>query len=157
MFRGHRVLNSFQLRRVKLNYLSAVLADHVIVMLMLVIVFIVGAPIAETDFARQARVSQKSQRAVHGCLAHRGILLAHQTVKVLARDMTFRAQKDIQNKITLRRALQTLFLNVLEENFLLFGHQYSSGSRFVEKTSAFYTLLNLQRNELWFGKARTSA
>ncbi len=37
--------------------------------------------------------------------------------------MTLRTQKYVENKIALRRALQTLFLNMLEENFLLFSHR----------------------------------
>ena len=46
----------------------------------------------------------------------------HEPVKILARHVTFRAQKHIQNQIALRRALQTLLLYVLEENFLFFSH-----------------------------------
>ncbi len=118
-----------------------------IVMFMFVIVFVVRASIAEAHLAGQAGISQESERAIDGRLAHSRILLTRQTIKVLARDMAFGAQENVENKLTLRRALQTLLLNVLEENFLLFGHHIRSGGRFIEKTTAFYTLLNFQRNE----------
>ena len=55
---GHRVLESFQFRRVELNDLAAIGTNHVIVMLVLVVVFVVRASIAKANFARQARVGQ---------------------------------------------------------------------------------------------------
>src|SRR5437667_3977532 len=55
---GHRVLKSFQFRRVELDDLAAIGTDHVIVMLMLVVVFVVRASIAKANFTRQARVGQ---------------------------------------------------------------------------------------------------
>src|SRR5207245_4348319 len=56
----HGILDGFQLRRVKLNNLAALGTDNVIDMLVLVIVFVVGAAVAESNFARQPCVSQES-------------------------------------------------------------------------------------------------
>src|SRR5260370_157740 len=80
-------------------------------MLMFVIVFVVRPPITEAHLTRQAGLCQKSERPIHSRLAHRGILLAHQTVEVLTRDVVFSAQEHVENKIALGRALQTLLLN----------------------------------------------
>src|SRR6266480_3204147 len=52
---GHLVLNRFQLGRVELDDFSADRANHVIVMLMLVIVLEVRAPVAETRCAVRLR------------------------------------------------------------------------------------------------------
>ena len=82
-------------------------------MLVFVIVFIVGASVAEANLAGQSSLGQESERPIDGRLAHRGILLLNQTIQILARDMALSAQKNIENKITLRCALQTLLLNVL--------------------------------------------
>ena len=56
VFRGHRILDRLQLSRIELNDLAALRADHMIVMLVLVIVFEVGAAIAKANFACQAGV-----------------------------------------------------------------------------------------------------
>ena len=64
VFRGHRILNSFQLGRIEFNDLSALRTDHVIVMLMLVVVLVMRATITEANLAREAGISQQSQRAI---------------------------------------------------------------------------------------------
>ena len=122
MLRGHFVLDGFQLRRVKLNDLSALGADHVIVMLVLVVVLVVGAAIAETHFAGESRIGQKPERSIHRRLADVWILFAHEAMQVLTRHVTFGAQKDVENQLALGRTLETLLLDVLKKNFLLFGH-----------------------------------
>src|SRR5216684_919731 len=108
----HCVLYGFQLGRIEFDDLSAFGTDHVIVMLMLVVMLVVRAPVAEPNFARKSGVGQKPERAIYGRLANAWILLTHQTIKIFARDMALRAQKNIENQIALRRALQTLLLNV---------------------------------------------
>ena len=55
----HGVLESFEFGRVKLNDLTAVRANHVIVMLMLVVVFVMCPTITETNLARQTRVNTR--------------------------------------------------------------------------------------------------
>ncbi len=82
MLRGHCVLDCFQLRRIEFDDLSALLADHVIVVLMFVIIFVMGAPVAEADLAGQAGVGQQPQRAIDSGLAHAGILFVHQAIQV---------------------------------------------------------------------------
>ncbi len=131
---GHLVLNGFQLRRVELDDLSAGRADHVIVMLMLVIVLVMGAAIAEPRFAGQPRISQKLQRAVNRGLPDVRILFAHEAKKIFARHVSFRAEKDFQDQVALRSSLEALSAKMFDENFLLFGHRCSSGGRLFGKT-----------------------
>src|SRR5207237_2477153 len=80
VFRGHRVLNRFQLRRIEFNDLSALRADHVIVMLMFVVMLVMRAAIAESHLARETGVGYESQRAINGCLADRRIFFPHQLI-----------------------------------------------------------------------------
>lgn len=122
MLRGHRVLNRFQLRGEEFDDLSALRTDHVIVVLMFVVMFVMGAAIAEPHFARQAGFCQKSKRAVNRRLAHACVAFPHELVKVLAGNVVFSAQKDVEDQIALGCALQTALLNVFFEYFLLFSH-----------------------------------
>src|SRR5260370_31294523 len=142
---GHLVLNSFQLRRVELDDLSASRADHVIVMLVLVIMLVMGTAIAESRFAGQARISQELQRAIDGGLPDARILFAHQAIEIFARHVTLGAEKYIQDQRALRGSLKALSAKMFDENFLLFGHQCLVSGRFLEKTTAFYTLLSAQK------------
>lgn len=117
-----------------------------IVVFMLVVVFVVCAPIAKAYLAGEAGVGQKPDRAIDSGLAHGRILLMNKAIKVFSRDMALSAQEDIENKVPLRCALQTLLLDMFEEDFLLFGHLSSvKATRCFEKTLAFYTLLSAQK------------
>ena len=69
----HFILDGFQFGRVELDNPAALRTDHVIVMLMFVIVFVVGASIAEAHFARESGVGENFERAIDGCLADRWI------------------------------------------------------------------------------------
>src|SRR6266849_4002757 len=114
---GHLVLNSFQLRRVKLDDFSADRADHVIVMLMLVVMLVMSAAIAETRFAGQPGISQKLQRAINGGLSHAVVPFAHQAIEIFARHVTFSPEKDLQDQIALGSSLQALSAQMFDENF----------------------------------------
>jgi hypothetical protein len=54
---SHCILDRFQLRRIEFNNLPALRANHVIVVRVFVIVFVMGTPISKTDFACQASLS----------------------------------------------------------------------------------------------------
>src|SRR6267142_311334 len=132
---GHLILNSFQLRRVELDDLSTDRTDHVIVMLMLVIVFVMGAAIAEARFAGQPRISQELQGAVDRRLSHARVLFTHQAIEIFTGHVILGAEKDFQDQVALRGSLEALSAKVLDENFLLFGPRCLSGGRLVpEKT-----------------------
>jgi hypothetical protein len=67
---GDGVLKGFNLRRVKLYGRAAFRADHVVVMLMLVIMLVARAPVAEANLARKARLGQKLERAIDRSLTY---------------------------------------------------------------------------------------
>src|SRR6266550_969840 len=130
---GHLVLNSFQLRRVELDDLSADRADHVIVMLVLVVVLVMSAAIAESRFSGQSRISQKLQRTINGGLSDAGVLFAHQAVKIFAGNVTLCAEKYFQDQVALRGPLEALAAKMFDENFLLFGHRCLVIGRFLRE------------------------
>ena len=118
---GHRILQRFEFRREKLDDLAALGTDHVIVMLMFVIMFVVRTSIAEAHFTGESGFSQNLERAIDGSLADGGVFLLHESIKVFIREVFFGAQKNIQDEVTLRRALQPVLLNVFKKDFLLFS------------------------------------
>src|SRR5215204_6229239 len=74
MFRGGRVLNGFELGREELDNLAALRTDHVIVVLMFVVMFVVRASIAEAHLARESGFSEQLERAIDGRLADGRVL-----------------------------------------------------------------------------------
>ena len=121
MLGSHGVLECFQFGRKELDDSAALGADHVIVVLMFVVVFVVRAAVAKTNFAREARFGQELERAIDGGLADGRVLSLHQPVEVFDREMFFGTQKNIQNQVTLRRTLQPPLLDVFKKDFLLFS------------------------------------
>ena len=90
-------------------------------MLMFVVVLVVRAPIAEADFARETGFSQDLQRSIDCGLANSWIFFFNELIKILVGQVFFSAQKNVEDEITLGRALHPVFLNVFKEDFLLFG------------------------------------
>ena len=118
---GHGILKSFQFSREKLDDLAALGTDHVVVVLMFVVVFVVRAPVAKANFAREAGFGQQLERAIDGSLTDGRILFLHQPVEVFVREMFLGAQENIQNQVALRRALQSPLLDVFKKDFLFFS------------------------------------
>lgn len=120
VFRGHPILYRFEFCREKLDDLAALGTDHVIVMLMFVIVFVVGAAVSETHFARESGFSQYFKGAIDSSLADRRVFLLDELIEILIREVVFSAEENAQNEVALGRAFQPVFLNVFEKYFLLF-------------------------------------
>src|SRR5436309_634518 len=81
---GHSILNGFEFGGVKLYYLAALYADHVVVMLVFVVVLVMRAPVAEANLARQPRFGQEFQCAINGCLPNSRVFLFDKLVQVFA-------------------------------------------------------------------------
>src|SRR5215210_324794 len=94
-------------------------------MLVLIVVLVVCATVAKAHLARQSRLAQKLERAINSGLADGRVFFLHEPIKVFAGEMLLRAQKDIQDQVALRRALQASLLQVLKKYFLLFTHMLS--------------------------------
>ena len=63
---GHRILQGFEFGGIEFDNLVALGADHVVVMLVFVIVFVVRDAVAEAHLARESGVGQKLQGAIDG-------------------------------------------------------------------------------------------
>ncbi len=122
VLRRDLVLERFQFGGKEFDDATALGTNHVIVMLMLVIVFVVSEPIAKADFAGKPGFCEKLQGPIHRGLAYACIFFFHQSIQIFTGKVLLHAQKHIQDQVALGRALEPLPLNVLEKNFLFFSH-----------------------------------
>lgn len=118
-FVRHLILKLFYLRRIKLDYLSALGTDHVIVMLMFEMMLIIGSVIAETYLARESGIGEEFERPINGSMAYRRVLLLHEPIQIFARKMFFRAKKYFHYEVALTGTAQSRTLNMLEKDLFL--------------------------------------
>ena len=119
---SHSVLDCFQFGREELDDAATLGTDHVVVVLMFVIMFVVGDAIAKANFAREPCFRQQLQGAIDRCLSDARVFLSDQAVKVFAGQVGFRAKEHVEDEFPLRRPLESLLLNMFEKNFLFFSH-----------------------------------
>ena len=80
MLRGHGILNCFELCGKEFNYFPTLRADHVVVVLMFVLMFVVSAAIAEANLACKSCFREELERAVDGCLTHARVFLLNEPI-----------------------------------------------------------------------------
>jgi hypothetical protein len=124
MLRGHRVLNRFELSRKELDNLAALRTNHVIVVLVFIVMFVVRSPISKANLTREPGLSEELQRSVDRSLAHCWIFLFDQPIEIFMGQMLFSAKKYMEDQVSLRSAFQAFFLDVFEEHFLFFCYWF---------------------------------
>jgi hypothetical protein len=130
-FVRHFVLHLLDLRREKFDHLAALRADHVVVMLVIVMMLVIGLVVTESYLTRESGFGQKLQRAVNGGMPYGRVFLLDQPVKIFARQVLLGAEEYIEDQVALARSAKSCLLDMLEENFpfllkffLLFRHIY---------------------------------
>lgn len=118
---SHLILKLFYVGRHELDHRSALGADHVIVMIMVVVVFVVGLAVAKADLTGQPGLSEQFEGPVDRGQPDTVVALVDKGVKVLAGQVGFGAKKDLEDEIALIRAPQTFRLDVLHQNGLFDG------------------------------------
>jgi hypothetical protein len=121
VLRSHSILKSFELGGEEFDDLATLRTDHVIVMLMFVVVFVVRASVAKAHFTRESGLGQNFQRSIDSSLTDGWIFFLHEAVEIFVGEMIFGAQEDIEDQLALRRTLESLPLDVFKKDFLLFG------------------------------------
>src|SRR5204863_4703009 len=91
-------------------------ADHVIVMLVVVEMFVARDSIGKIDLACKAAIRQQFHRPIYGCISDARVRLARDTIDVLHAAMTFMLQECIEDQLPMRSQLQFVFLQVLHED-----------------------------------------
>lgn len=112
----HLILQILDIGRKELDHLAAMRADHVVMMLVIVVVLIVGFVIAKPDLACETRLCQQLQRAIYGRQTDGRIFFMDEIVKIFAREMFLGAQKDLEYQVALIGASQTGRLYVFRKD-----------------------------------------
>src|SRR4051794_5618033 len=97
----HLVLQRLDIRREKLDHLAAFGADHVVVMLVIVMMLVIGLVVAKTHFAGEPGLCQELKCSINGCVADGRVLLADKPVKIFAREVFFGAEKRFEDHVSL--------------------------------------------------------
>jgi hypothetical protein len=112
----HFILKDLDLLRKEFDDLATLGTDHVIVVVVVEMMFVISAIVAETDLSCQTGLHQQLQRTVDGRQADTGVLFADQKIQIFACDMTLCSQERKQDGFTLVRASKAGGLDVLIEN-----------------------------------------
>ncbi len=112
----HLVLQLLDLGREEFDHFPAFGADHVVMMLVVIVMLVVGPAIAEANLARESSFRQQLQRTVDGRKTDVRILLVDQTIEILAGKVFFRRKERIENEIALLSTAQPGSLDVLQKD-----------------------------------------
>ena len=102
----HLVLQRLDLCRIELDHFTAASTDHMIVVLVVVMMFVVCPVVAEPGLASKTGVSQKLERSVDRGMSDRRILSLHQPIDVFAGKVFFITKEHFQYQIALRRTAE---------------------------------------------------
>lgn len=116
--------------RKKLNRVTTLCANHVVMAAAVVLMFVTGDAVVEGDFAGQTAFRQQFQRAVYGRIADARIFFLHQTMKFVGREVITGFEKRAQNGISLTGLLQADALQVFVEDILGLPH-HLAGNRWL--------------------------
>lgn len=104
--------------REKFDGTAALRADHVVMAATVVLVFVAGDAVVEGDFAGQAALGEKFQRAVNSGVTDAGILFLDQAVKFVGGEVVASFEKGAQNGVALASLLQADILQMAVKNVL---------------------------------------
>lgn len=113
------ILQVLDLGRKEFDHQTTGRTDHVIVVFVLKMVFVVCLVVAEADLAGQAGFCQQFERTINRRVADRWVAAADTVVEVLDGHVRFRPQERFHYQITLLRPAKTESPDVLEEHISL--------------------------------------
>ena len=85
----------------KLNRTSAIGAHHVVMATPVVLMFVAGDAIVESDFAGQTALGQELKSAVDGGVSDAGVFLLDQTMEFVGREVVASLKKSTQDSVAL--------------------------------------------------------
>jgi predicted cupin superfamily sugar epimerase len=106
----------------KFDGATAFRADHMVMTAPVVLMLVTGNAVVEGDFAGQAALGQQLECAVDGGVADASIFLLDEAMKFVGREVVAGFEKRAQNRVALRRLLQSDAFEVLVENLLGLAH-----------------------------------
>jgi hypothetical protein len=90
-----------RLREIKVNQLSAIIADRMVVTIRLPVV--TARAITKVNFMNQTRFLQEPERVVNGCIANRGQANTRRLKDLIRRGMIIPVANNLKHRLSLRR------------------------------------------------------
>ena len=115
----HLVLQLLDGGRKELDDLAALGADHVVMVLVIIMMLVIGLVVAKSYLASEASLCQKFEGAVNGGQAHRRVQLVDETIEVLTRQVFLGAEKGLEYQVALPRTTKSRRLYVFEKELFL--------------------------------------
>ena len=84
------VLHCFQFRREKFDNLATFGANHMVVMFVIKVMFVISFVVAKTNFTRKSGFGQKFQSPINRCMSDTWVFFLNQPIQIFARQMIFR-------------------------------------------------------------------
>lgn len=113
--RGSLILEMLDLFGDEFDHEPASRADHMIVVRVVVMVFVIGLVVAKSDLAGESRLRQQPQRPIDRRMADRCILFLNEPVKVLDRQVFLSSKERLHYQLTLIGTPQAGRLNMFKE------------------------------------------
>lgn len=112
----HLILKVFDIGREKLDHFPTLGTDHVVVMFVVVMVFVVGLVVPEPNFSCKAGLCQQLQSAINRGQADRWIYLVNKPMQVFAGKVFLGAQKDLKDEVALACSPESRRLNMFQKD-----------------------------------------
>src|SRR5712691_4481609 len=129
----------------ELDDAATALADDVVMMAFGLEVFKSRLAVGEVTFRRQAALFEQLHGAVHRCIAHPRVYLAHLAVKFLDADVTVGGKKDLGDVLALRGCFVPLLFDPLTKPTEPVAHDATSSPRNRRKDGDNVSLSNSRR------------
>jgi hypothetical protein len=121
------------LARKEFHGTAALGAYHVVMAATVVLVLVAGNAIVEGDFAGQAALGKKLQRAVNRGVSNSGVFLLHQAVQFVGGEVIAGFEEGAEDGIALRGLLEADALEMLVKNTLSFpDHLQGDGGLVID-------------------------
>src|SRR5687768_9700474 len=117
-FVRHLVLQLLDVLGKKLDHLSALSANHVIVMLVVVVMFVIGLAVAKPHLTSKTRLGKQFEGTIDRGVTDGRVLFLYEPIEVFTGEVVFGTEKDLENKVALGGPAQAGLLNMLEKELL---------------------------------------
>lgn len=119
-FARHLILQSFDLSRKKFDHLATLSADHVVMMFVIVMMFVVCLVVTESNFAGKAGLGKEFESSVNRRQANGWVVLLDKAIEILAGKVIFGTKENVEYQLSLPRTPQPGSLDMLVEDRLFY-------------------------------------
>lgn len=112
----HFILQFLDRRRKKFDHLTALGADHMIMMFVIVMMLVIGLIVPKSHFPGETGLGEQPERSINCSQTYRRVAAMYKRMEIFASQMFFRAQKNLEDRVALNGPPKTRRLYVVEKN-----------------------------------------